>query len=97
MRVSFYAHGYFKFTSTIGEEGMHLTLVETAAHRIRDLLPTFNISEEEVERVTINGNKTRLDRQVRDADRVEFFPKGFGRKVSGRSSIEPMKPREEGG
>lgn len=96
MRVTFHAHGYFRFTSTIGEDGMILTLPDSSAHRIRDLLPTFNVLEEEIERVTLNGEKTRVDHRVSNADRVDFYPKGYGKKVMGRSSLEPLKLRKEG-
>ena len=96
MRVSFFAHGYLRFTSTIGEDGMFLTLPDAGVYRIRDLLPTFNILEEEIEGVTINQEKARVDKRVSNSDRVDFYPKGYGKKVSGRSSLEPIKIRREG-
>jgi len=96
LRVSFFSHGYFRFTSAIGEDGMRLTLPDSAVYRIRDLLPTFNILEEEIESVTINNKKTRVDRRVTNSDRVDLYPKGHSGKVSGRSSVEPIKLRREG-
>lgn len=97
MRVSFFAHGYLRFTSTLGEDGTVLTLTEALAPRIRDLLPSFNILEEEVERVTVNGEKTRLDRRVHNGDRVDFYPRGYERKVAGRSSIGPLQGKRSEG
>ena len=94
MRVSFFAHGYLRFTSSISEDGMFLTLPDSGVHKIRDLLPTFNILEEEVERININGEKARMDKRVANSDRVDFYPKGYGKKTISRSSLEPIKLRK---
>ena len=94
MRVSFFVFGYLRFTSSIGEDGMFLTLPDSGVHKIRDLLPTFNILEEEIERITINGEKARMDQRVNNSDKVELYPKGYGKKALSRSSLEPIKLRK---
>jgi putative ubiquitin-RnfH superfamily antitoxin RatB of RatAB toxin-antitoxin module len=93
LRVSFFAHGYLRFTSTLGEDGAILTLTEALAPRIRELLPTFNILEEEVESVSINGKRTRLDHRVHNGDRVDFYPRGYERKAAGRSSVQSLQTK----
>jgi hypothetical protein len=90
MHVTFRAHGWFQYTSTIGPDGVTLSLSDTEALKVRDMLAPLNITEEEVERVVINGKRTRLEARIRNRDQVEFFPRGYGRKVGARSSTVPI-------
>jgi hypothetical protein len=54
---------------------MSVTLPDADGLRIRDLLETLNIVEEEIRQVTYNGRPGRMDEQVRHRARLEFFPR----------------------
>lgn len=75
MRVTITVHGHLQHTSSVGREEMTFSLPDAGGVRVRDLLETLNIFEEEVKRVVLNGKKARLDSTLRGRVRVEFYPK----------------------
>lgn len=75
MRVTIAVHGHLRHTSSVGHDEMTFTLPNAGGVRVRDLLETLNIFEEEVKRVVLNGKKARLDSTLRGRVRLEFFPK----------------------
>ena len=75
MRITIAVHGHFKSTSAVGNDEMTFALPDADGLRIRDLLETLNIVEEEIKRVTYNGRAGRLDEAVRHRARLEFFPR----------------------
>ena len=86
MRITIAVHGHFKSTSSVGNDEMSFTLPDADGLRIRDLLETLNIVEEEIRQVTFNGRNGRLDEAVRHRARLEFFPRE--RITGARSSVE---------
>lgn len=75
MRISITVHGHLRHTSAIGKDEMSFTLPDAGGLRIRDLLETLNIIEEEVKQTTVNGRPARLDEQVRHRAKLDFYPK----------------------
>ena len=43
--------------------------------RIRDLLVTLNIIEEEIRKIILDGRAARLDEPLRHRIKLEFYPK----------------------
>ncbi len=75
MRMTIIVHGHLRGTSGVGHDELSFTLPDTGGLRIRDLLETLNIFEEEVKEVVLNGKKARVDTILRGQSRIEFFPK----------------------
>jgi hypothetical protein len=75
MRITVAVHGHFKSTSSVGQEEASYTFPDGTGMRIRDLLVTLNIIEEEVRQILLNGRSARLDEPVRHRIRLEFYPK----------------------
>ncbi len=75
MRVTVKVHGHLRQTSAVGHDELTFSLPDAGGLRIRDLLETLNIFEEEVREVQLDGKRTRLDKPLRGRVRVEFFPK----------------------
>jgi hypothetical protein len=75
MRITIAVHGHFRQTSAIGNEEMTFALPDAGGLRIRDLLETLNIVEEEIRQITINGRPARLDESVRHRTKLEFYPR----------------------
>ena len=75
MRITIAVHGHFRETSAVGHDELTFSLPDAGGMRIRDLLETLNIFEEEVREVTLNGRHSRMDKTLRGRARVEFFPK----------------------
>jgi len=75
MRITIAVHGHFKQTSAVGNDEVTFTLPDADGLRIRDLLETLNIVEEEIRQVTYNGRSGRLDEAVRHRARLAFFPR----------------------
>ncbi|HUU53452.1 MAG TPA: hypothetical protein VMY87_00905 [Armatimonadota bacterium] len=76
MRITISVHGHLCQTSGVGQDELSFTLPDTGGMRIRDMLETLNIFEEEVKEVTLNGKRARMDSILRTRSRIEFFPKG---------------------
>ncbi len=74
MRITVAVHGHFRNTSTIGQDEMSFTLPD-GGMRVRDLLESLNIVEEEIRQIVLNGRPGRLDEPVRHRVRIEFFPR----------------------
>lgn len=75
MRVTITVHGHLRQTSGVGQDELSFTLPDTGGMRIRDLLETLNIFEEEVKEITMNGQRARMDTTLRTRSKIEFFPK----------------------
>jgi len=75
MRITVAVHGHLRQTSGVGHDEMSFTLPDAGGLRIRDILETLNIWEEEVKEVVLNGRKARMDSTLRGRVRLEFFPK----------------------
>lgn len=75
MRVTVCVHGHLQHTSAVGRDEFTFTIPDAGGMRIRDLLETLNIFEEEIREVNMNGNRVRLDRTIKGRVRLEFFPK----------------------
>jgi hypothetical protein len=75
MRITIAVHGHFKQTSAIGNDEMTFTLPDADGLRIRDLLETLNIVDEEIGKIAYNGRSGRLDEAVRHRARLEFYPR----------------------
>ncbi len=76
MRVTVAVHGHLRHTSGVGHEELSFSLPDAGGVRIRDILDTLNIFEEEVREVKLNGRPARMDSTLRGRVRLEFFPKG---------------------
>jgi hypothetical protein len=76
MRITISVHGHLCQTSGVGQDELSFTLPDTGGMRIRDILETINVFEEEVKEVTLNGKRARMDTTLRTRSRIEFFPKG---------------------
>jgi len=76
MRITVIVHGHLRHTSAVGADEFTFSLPDTAGVRIRDLLETLNIMEEEIREVTVDGRRVRMDRTLHGRMRIEFFPKG---------------------
>jgi hypothetical protein len=90
MRISVSVYGHFKSTSSVGQEEASYTFADGAGLRIRDLLVTLNIIEEEIRTILLNGRPGRLDEPVRHRLKLEFYPKERYR--SEASSTEESPP-----
>jgi len=88
MRITVAVHGHFRSTSSIGQEEMTFTLPDGGGLRIRDLLETLNIIEEEIRTIMLNGRQGRLDEPVRHRMRLELFPRERYRAESGNGSTD---------
>jgi len=75
MRITVSVHGHFRSTSSVGQEEANFTFPDGTGMRIRDLLITINIIEEEIRQILLNGRPARLDEPVRHRVHLEFFPK----------------------
>jgi len=75
MRITISVHGHLCQTSGVGQDELSFTLPDTGGMRIRDLLESLNIFEEEVTEVTLNGKRARMDTTLRTRSRIEFFPR----------------------
>ena len=75
MRITISVHGHLCQTSGVGQDELSFTLPDTGGMRIRDLLETLNIFEEEVKEVVLNGKRARMDTTLRTRSRLEFFPR----------------------
>jgi len=75
MRITIAVHGHFQRTSAIGQDEVTFTLPDAHGMRIRDLLETLGIIEEEIRQVEYNGRPGRLDEAVRHRARLEFYPR----------------------
>jgi hypothetical protein len=75
MRVTVAVQGHLQQTSSVGRDEMSFTLPDAGGVRIRDLLETLSIFEEEVGEVTLNGKRARMDSTLHGRVRLEFFPK----------------------
>ena len=76
MRVTITVHGHLRQTSGVGQDELSFTLPDTGGMRVRDILESINVFEEEVKEVTMNGRPARMDTILRTRTRLEFFPKG---------------------
>jgi hypothetical protein len=76
MRITIAVHGHLRHTSSVGQDELSFTLPDTGGMRVRDVLETLNIFEEEVKDVRLNGKPARMDTILRTRSRIEFFPKG---------------------
>lgn len=83
MRITVAVHGHFQSTSSIGQAEMSFTLPDGGGLRVRDLLDTLNIVEEEIRQINLNGRSGRLDEQVRHRMRLEFYPRERQRPANG--------------
>ncbi len=86
MRITVSVHGHFRSTSSIGQDEMSFTLPDGGGLRVRDLLETLNIVEEEIRQITLNGRSGRLDEPVRHRMRLEFFPRERSHAANGNGS-----------
>jgi hypothetical protein len=89
MRITVAVHGHFRSTSSIGQDEMSFTLPDGGGLRVRDLLDTLNIIEEEIRQIILNGRSGRLDEPVRHRMRLEFFPRERYRGANGDAAVEP--------
>ena len=87
MRITIAVHGSLQKTSAVGRDEMSITVPDVGGVRIRDLLETLNIWEEEIRQITLDGRRARLDTGLRNRMRIEFFPK------SRRLSSHPRQAR----
>jgi hypothetical protein len=75
MRVTITVHGHLRHTSSVGNDELTVNLPDAGSLRIRDLLATLNILEEEIKDVQLNGRHARMDSTLRGRVRLEFFPR----------------------
>jgi hypothetical protein len=75
MRITIAVHGHLRQTSGVGQDELSFTIPDAGGVRIRDILETLNIFEEEVKQVTLNGRPARMDSTLRGRARLEFFPR----------------------
>ena len=76
MRITIAVHGHLCQTSGVGQDELTFTLPDAGGLRVRDILETINVFEEEVKEVMMNGRKARMDTILRGRAVIEFFPKG---------------------
>ena len=84
MRISVAVHGHFQSTSSVGQDETAYTFPDGNGMRIRDLLVTINIIEEEIRQIRLNGRPARLDEPLRHRTRLEFYPK-----ERSRAAVQP--------
>jgi hypothetical protein len=87
MRITVAVHGHFKNTSSIGQDEMTFSVPDSGM-RVRDLLESLNIVEEEIRQIVLNGRPGRLDEPVRHRVRIEFFPR---ERYRAETEAEPAK------
>lgn len=75
MRITIAVHGHLRQTSGVGHDELSFTIPDAGGVRIRDVLDTLNIFEEEVKQVIMNGRPARMDSTLRGRVRLEFYPK----------------------
>jgi hypothetical protein len=94
VRITIAVHGTPQKTSAVGRDEMSITVPDAGGVRIRDLLETLNIWEEEIGQVTLNGRRVRLDTTLRTRMRIEFLPKSRRLASSrGRIGQTPIRPQ----
>jgi hypothetical protein len=76
MRITIAVHGHLRQTSGMGQDELSFTLPDAGGLRVRDILQSINVFEEEVKEIVLNGKKARLDSLLRGHAKLEFFPKG---------------------
>lgn len=76
MRITIAVHGHLRQTSGVGQDELTFALPDAGGLRVRDLLESINVFEEEVKEVLMNGRKARMDSILHGRARIEFFPKG---------------------
>ena len=75
MRITVAVHGHLRSSSSVGHDEITFMLPDAGGMRVRDLLDTLNILEEEVGVVNLNGRRARMDKTIHGRVRLEFFPK----------------------
>ena len=75
MRITIAVHGHLRHTSSVGQDELTVSLPDAGGMRVRDLLETLNIMEEEIGQVVLNGRRSRLDKTLRGRVTLQFFPK----------------------
>jgi hypothetical protein len=75
MRITIAVHGHLRDTSAVGQDELTVSLPDAGGMRVRDLLDTLNIMEEEVGQVVLNGRRSRLDKTLQGRITLELFPK----------------------
>ena len=75
MRITIAVHGHLRQTSGVGNDELTFTLPDAGGLRVRDILESINVFEEEVKEIVLNGRKARMDTILRGRAKVEFFPK----------------------
>jgi len=75
MRVTIAVHGHLRETSAVGHDELTFSLPDAGGMRVRDLLETINVFEEEIKEVVLNGKPARLDTTLRTRVRLELYPK----------------------
>jgi len=70
MRVFVRVYGSLQRTSAVGQEEKVVEIND--GWRVRDLLEDVNIWESDARAILINGRKARLDRRLRNRDRIEL-------------------------
>jgi hypothetical protein len=75
MRVTIAVHGHLRHTSSVGQDEVTFALPDAGSLRIRDLLDTLNILEEEIREVELNGKRARMDSTLRGRVRLDFYPR----------------------
>ena len=75
MRITIAVHGHLRQTSGVGNDELTFTLPDAGGLRVRDILESINVFEEEVKEIILNGRKARMDTILRGRAKVEFFPK----------------------
>jgi len=75
MRVTVSVHGHLRDSSSVGHDEFTFMLPDAGGVRVRDLLDTLNILEEEVGEINMNGRPARMDKTLQGRVRLEFFPK----------------------
>ena len=73
MRITVAVHGHLQSISSVGQDEVVMTLPDSGALRVRDLLEALNLIEEEIGQVTYNGRRVRLDTNVRHRAKLDFF------------------------
>jgi hypothetical protein len=76
MRITIAVHGHLRQTSGVGQDELSFMLPDAGGLRVRDILESINVFEEEVKDVLLNGRKARMDSLLRGQVKIELFPKG---------------------
>lgn len=74
MRITIAVHGHLQRVSGMGQEEITFVLPDAGGVRIRDLLTSLNVVEEEVKETQLNGRKVRLDTLLHGQMRIDLFP-----------------------